>query len=153
MMGISLGGWLIGVALLVLGIAVIAAPLVRERGGKGRAASLPTASEEAPSPAARRRQILVALRDLEFDYATGKVSEEDYRVLRARLLQEAAAWVPSETPPPDGKDRTPETDDLDALIEQAVQAKRARHCTRCHYPVRPTDKFCAMCGQRLGEVA
>ena len=53
-------------------------------------------SEDAPWPAvlldlfAERDVILMALRDLQLDYETGKVSPGDYRKMRSSLLAEAA---------------------------------------------------------------
>jgi hypothetical protein len=80
-------------ALLALGcVAVVALPFLRE----------PEADEDtlnAPDAATRRHLALVeerdralaALRELELDHRTGKVSDEDYRALHASLRHQAAA--------------------------------------------------------------
>src|SRR5512143_3089186 len=60
----------------------------------------------------RHEAVLSALRELDFD--TGKVSEEDYTPLRAKLLIEAAQYIDQEKN---------EDDKLEALI----QSRRATH--------------------------
>jgi hypothetical protein len=65
-------------------VGFVAAPLV---GGRASEAS-PTA---ANLPALERRdRALAALRELEFDHRTGKVTDDDYRELLGPLRQEAA---------------------------------------------------------------
>jgi hypothetical protein len=80
-------------ALLALGcVLAVALPFLRE----------PETQEDrlnAPDEATRRRLALVeerdralaALRELELDHRTGKVSDEDYRALHASLRRQAAA--------------------------------------------------------------
>jgi hypothetical protein len=77
---------LIAAVLVLAGIAAfVAAPLVAAR---------PT---EAVPPAAdlevleRRDRALAALRELEFDHRTGKITDDDYRALLGPLRHEAAA--------------------------------------------------------------
>jgi hypothetical protein len=77
--------------LAVSCVAAVALPFLRE----------PEAEEDAlnaPDEETRRRLALVeerdralaALRELEFDHRTGKVSDEDYRELHASLRRQAA---------------------------------------------------------------
>ena len=68
-----------GGVLLLLGI-VVALSLLRGSAG-------PEPDEEEirrRSPAERREAALEKLGEVEFDYRTGKVTEEEYRVLRRR---------------------------------------------------------------------
>ncbi len=69
--------YLFGGILLVL-LAVVVAAALREGGGE--------AAEEggAGSPGERLEATLEALREVEFDYRTGKLPEEEYRALRRR---------------------------------------------------------------------
>jgi hypothetical protein len=77
--------------LAVACVAVVALPFLRE----------PEAEEDtlnAPDAATRRHLALVeerdralaALRELELDHRTGKVSDEDYRALHGSLRRQAA---------------------------------------------------------------
>ncbi len=128
----SIGAILIGVALFVVAIPVLASPWLRGR----RYQPGPVSSSTAPLTAdERRREILLALRDLEFDHATGKVASDDYVMLRAQLLQEFARYMDEQE------------EDLDALIERAVQEKKkGRSCAHCGAPLREGARFCPMCG-------
>jgi len=135
----TLGGILIGVALLV-----VVAPLVL------RPLFLPTATADAPlagSPAPNVEVVLGALRDLDFDHQAGKVTDDDYAPARARLLAEAAAAMKQD---PDS--------DLEALLEQKVRQVRqhldddrgpAAICPHCGSPISRGDRFCSHCGRAL----
>ena len=84
----------------------------------------------------RRESVLAALRDLDFDFKTGKVSEEDYQPLRAQLLAEAAQYIESEKT---------EDEKLEALI-QARRKTQKIECEHCGAPVEADQKFCSKCG-------
>lgn len=90
---------------------------------------------------AQRDAIYATIRDLDFDFETGKLTEADYRaereawvergveVLKAiDALQEEtgvsipAGPAPEETPPPDGSERADL--DFDAQIEAAIASRR-----------------------------
>ncbi len=70
-----------------------------------------TAPRDVPAPSdtqAEREAVLESLRSLDFDYQTGKIIEEDYRVTRAALVAQGADVLRrlDETPKPDKKSRT-----------------------------------------------
>ena len=85
----------------------------------------------------RRESVLAALRDLDFDFKTGKVSEEDYQPLRAQLLAEAAQYIESE------KD---EEQKLEALIQARRKTPQKITCEHCGTPMEADQKFCSKCG-------
>ncbi len=64
-------------------------------------------------------RVLGMLRDLETDWRTGKIPEEDYHELRRRYLEEGAALLRA-------LQEGPEAIDWEARIEAAVQARRAQ---------------------------
>jgi hypothetical protein len=88
-------------ALAVACVVLVALPFLREPGGDD---SLPE-----PTPAERERlrheeerdRALAALKELEFDHRTGKVSDEDYRAQVGRLRAEAAAALRALDPAPE----------------------------------------------------
>ena len=89
--------------------------------------------EETP-----RGQALLALKEIEFDRATGKLSDDDYATLHARYTTAALATLANE---PSASDR------VEALIaERAGSRTEVRFCCQCG--ARSTDgaKFCAQCG-------
>ena len=76
------------VALAAVTIAVflfVIEPLIARRGELAVAAPARLADLRA-----RRQYLLDALHDVDFDRASGKVGEEEYRETRARYLREAA---------------------------------------------------------------
>src|SRR5512132_2832756 len=90
----SIGAMMVGFALLVLAVPYVAGPIFQKN--KGRQAS---SGRQAParkqvlatqSDSSQPEPALLALRDLDFDYQIGKVSDEDYQTLRTRLVVEAA---------------------------------------------------------------
>ena len=96
---------------------------------------------------------IVALREIEFDRATGKLSDADYQALRAsyapRALQELRAG--DGVAPPDGA-APPDAPAMD--IEARVRAYRAarRECDRCGLRPEPDAVYCSTCGGYLGGV-
>jgi hypothetical protein len=115
---------IIVIALLIAGVlAFVFRPLFEgKNGGTGRLAtegSAPAALT-ADELAARRDAIYASLKDAEFDRETGKLSGEDYQMVRARYMSEAAQILRQ-------LDRvTPEAEAaLDAEIERAVAGLRS----------------------------
>ncbi|MDW8327608.1 MAG: zinc ribbon domain-containing protein, partial [Anaerolineales bacterium] len=107
---------------------------------------------------AEREALLIALRDLDFDHATGKITTEDYAPQRAELvargvavlkrLDELGASAPAS---------------LDDEIEQAIARRRARAaqrkgesgvtCAKCGAALDAGDRFCSNCGARVATAA
>lgn len=85
---------------------------------------------------------LVALRELDFDFRMGKVSEEDYPGLRAQWMAEAAKSAQAES-----KD----DDRLEALVRARKQAiGHPKRCPKCQNKLEAGARFCPNCGTDLG---
>src|SRR3954467_6342932 len=86
---------------------------------------------------------IVALREIEFDRATGKLSDADYAELKARYTARALAAMRAR-----GEDASPED-----LVEATVLAYRARlkSCARCGPRPEPDAVYCSNCGSYLDE--
>ena len=121
----------------------------------GEKAPLTSLDEEFTEAEARRRLSLAALRDVEYDFATGKVDEHDYRRLRDELAREALEAVREarrsreeaggSPPRPDAM-----ADDLEREIAAYRIALRAGTlCDRCGSANVGEALFCATCGARL----
>lgn len=80
-----------------------------------------------------RENVFEALRDLQFEYATGKLSTADYQQLDARYQTQAADVLRQ----------------IDALQAQTQNARVRRDCPRCHAAASASDKFCAQCGAKI----
>jgi hypothetical protein len=133
------------VVLGVVALGVVFGPLVRGRTPPGL--SRPSLDDDPP-PAEEtpRGQALLALRELDFDRATGKLGEGDYTALRDRYLAQAVALLKA--------DQT--TDGAEALIaRRAAQLERGNGrptpaCPRCGPRPEPDARFCSACGLDLG---
>jgi hypothetical protein len=126
---------------------VIRAQPTRERTPEARAVAELTAQHDI---------VLKSLRDLDGDYAAGKLVEDDYQVQRTATLAEGVAILQKLDAL---KARLAHTDPtLDKQIEAAVAARRAVPdvkpeakpvCSACGAAVRVGARFCDQCGASL----
>jgi Double zinc ribbon len=110
----------------------------------------PVEQEETP-----RGVALLALKEIEFDRETGKLSEEDYRFLKEKYTAEALDALRAE-------EQAMAPDDVEALIAHRVRALRsaaasappgARVCPACGPRPEPDAAYCSTCGSRLPAAA
>ena len=97
-----------------------------------------------------RARLTARLHDLDMEYSTGKLADEDYEAQRtARLadldrteqaLDDLAAVVDADDDP------------LEHLIAQRRRALAAPSCPSCGDPYDSNDHFCRSCGTDLSEV-
>ena len=81
----------LGALLAVAAVVVVALPFLREPAPEDdRLARLSPAERRRLELAEQRDQALAALKELELDHRTGKVSDEDYRALVGPLRRRAA---------------------------------------------------------------
>jgi len=126
---------------LVLVIAVVA--FILQPVLQGQWASLTQQDDEMSEVEARRRVSLLALRDAEYDYVTGKLDEEDYKALKRQLSAEALAALKE----------LEESGDTEALEREIAAARRGlkegMRCGACHHSNPPGSRFCGACGTPL----
>jgi hypothetical protein len=81
-----------GVALAAVVVLLVALPFLREPSTDDDRLDAPTADQEAMLTLVERRdRALAALKELEFDHRTGKITDDDYRRELGPLRQAAAA--------------------------------------------------------------
>lgn len=128
----------------VLAILAVCAVVASAREGE------PTDPEtEGASPGERREAAVEALREIEFEYRTGKLEEEDYRELRERY---AAAAVRARREEAAESERAAPEATSEAASETAASGRRDetdRSCPSCASPARPGARYCARCGEPL----
>ncbi len=121
------------------------------------AASPEPAWEEPEDPDETPRGVaLIALKDLELDRATGKLSDEDYVMLKGRYAAEAITALREEEARPAA--RRGGVVDVEALVvgrrravanaEGGAQGK-ALSCPRCGPRPEPDARCCSGCGATL----
>jgi len=140
----SIGALLIGIAILLLAGVALADPWARRRSrleteGQTGAGAAPQAGDG--------KATLYALRDLDFDYQTGQVTNSDYKATRSKLLAEAASSLVAESE---------ERQAAEVQIERAVLRHRKysgtqRTCPECGSRVEGAHHFCSHCGTSLPE--
>lgn len=128
---------IVGTVLAIGALAFVLYPLFVET------APAPVRVEDSAAQAANaaEQDAIVALREIEFDRATGKLSDSDYDELRVRYTERALQAM-----------RSGEGTAVDAdPIEAAVLAYRARMvaCSRCGPRPEPGAIYCSDCGGYL----
>jgi hypothetical protein len=133
-----------GVAVAVAAMAFVLEPLVRRIGDV--AWVVPdlevTPLEESESP---RVQALLALKEIEFDRATGKLSDGDYAELKARYGRQALAAMDAEQT--QARVVAGAEDPAEALIRAARQDLAV--CPSCGPRPETGATFCSECGRPL----
>jgi len=104
-----------------------------------------------------RARLTARLNDLDMEYSTGKLADEDYETERAARLAEldrteqaldelgAEEHVAQE-------DVADDDDPLERLIAQRRRALAGPSCPACGDPYDPDDHYCRSCGTDLSEV-
>lgn len=116
---------------------------------------------------AQKELTLDAIRDLDMEFATGKLSEVDYQQLRARYVAEAAATLealdeaaaaagagngrgaPALADAEKGLGAEPAIDELEEEIAARKTALGSRSCPACGATRGAEDRFCRGCGEPL----
>jgi hypothetical protein len=81
----------VGAILAVVCVVLVALPFVREPGARDDRLTRPDELERRRLALAEERdRSLAALKELEFDHRTGKISDDDYRELVGPLRRRAA---------------------------------------------------------------
>ncbi|MES2304125.1 MAG: zinc ribbon domain-containing protein [Gemmatimonadota bacterium] len=128
----AIAAGVVGAALLWL----VLEPILFPTAAAPELADIPEPEETA------RGQALLALKEIEFDRATGKLSDADYTSLHARYT--AAALVTL-------ADDSVASDRVEALIAERVATQTGgAFCTQCGARLPANAKFCESCGCATG---
>ena len=135
----SVAAALVGVALLL----VVLGPLISREQVPAIVDDEPQDLEETPKGIA-----LSALKEIEFDQATGKLSDEDYAMLKGKYTAQALEALRAEDGPAG-------SNDLEMVITQRARLIRAEGsptatCPHCGPRPEQDALFCSTCGCALG---
>jgi hypothetical protein len=142
-----------GALVAIAAVALVLEPLVRGAHSGPLPAhdpnlfEEPLELEESRSP---KVQALLALREIEFDRATGKLSDDDYTELKQRYEERALTAIREEEAVLDARDA--DTAEVDDPAERAVLQMRAakeRECQSCGVRPETGAVFCSRCGRSL----
>ena len=126
----------VGTVLAVGALAYVLFPLL----GGAMIAPARRAPTKREATGAVESEAIVALREIEFDRATGKLSDADYEELRARYTERALEAMRAGTAAASGD-----------AAEAAVLAirERLKRCARCGPRPEPDAAYCSSCGLYL----
>jgi hypothetical protein len=130
---------IIGFLLAILTALFVGYPLFQKRQQKISFAL----NHRAQELEARKTEIYAAIRDLDFDYRMGKLSEEDYQMLRDQYKAEAIGMMKQIEQTATGKSAPRRA------AETAAAQSPARFCHHCGQPAAAADRFCSACGGKL----
>ncbi|HEB12850.1 MAG TPA: zinc ribbon domain-containing protein [Actinobacteria bacterium] len=122
-------------AAMLTGVAIyVSQPLLRARSENLYVDDF----EETPlQPLLVRKDLIYsAIKELEFDYNTGKLSNDDYNDLREKYATQAAEVLK-------------EIDDLEAGGKSDKGRKSKTACPECGFKIKKGDRFCQSCGNEV----
>ncbi len=117
----------------------------------GREAPLWGMGDEPSEAQLRKRVSLLQLRDAEYEFAMGKLGEEDYQALRKEISTEALAAIRAEEA--ESRSGGPSFDGpSNAELEEEIASVRSRlsggfFCSHCGHPNPAGSRFCGECGK------
>jgi hypothetical protein len=142
---------IVGIVLAAAAVYVVLRPILTSTGAApgtqdGGAVDDGEDPEDDLSP---RAVALRALKEIEFDRATGKLADADYAALEQKYTAEALAALRAEEPGPSPGVAGPGAARAPAVAARSDAAPRLPHCPT-HGPRPESDAaFCSACGRRL----
>ena len=118
-----------------------------------------TLLEPEPAEETRRGVALLALKEIEFDRETGKLSQRDYELLKSRYSAEALEALGADEGAPEPSTRAADVESLIAGRARLLRAARAAggpapvSCRSCGPRPEPGATYCSRCGQPLNPAA
>lgn len=107
----------------------------------------------------KKNGVYTTLRELEFDLNMGKLSDEDFQILKRQYVQEAAGYMKEMDKLESSKASISMDTNREAEeeIEQAVNAARSPesvkrkhiYCTSCGEKASAESRYCTACGSKL----
>ena len=87
----------------------------------------------------RKDELYSTLKDIDFDFQMGKLSEADYKALREQYKSEAI-------------DLLKELDNVEGASPKGKKTSvKINFCPQCGAPADPQDQYCADCGAAFTE--
>jgi len=133
----------ITILLTVLSLAFIAYPFFRRR----LMLAGTTENVKLQELESRRDTTYSMLKELEFDFYSGILTEEDYQELKEKYKQKAISILKDVDTLEQG------TDVEEKIEEQIMQLRRSkdRFCPQCGTKHEENDRFCVQCGTSLQQ--
>ena len=137
---------LVGSLLAVVALAYVLFPILRAEAGAARPI-VPT-SARVVGGTDEGSSAIEALREVEFDRATGKLSEDDYAILRATYAPQALAELRARDAGHGERAAAATPSDLAERLIARMRTRRTA-CGGCGPRPEPDAVFCSSCGGYL----
>jgi rubrerythrin len=125
-------------ALAACAIAAVAYPLFSRKKPSGLVPSSRDELEAQRDALLEQKQVAYeTIKELELDWTSGKLSEEDYQTMRREIEQEAIQVLKE----------LDTLEDLEATLREEPEDVRPR-CPECGHAIEPTHAFCPSCGTK-----
>jgi len=134
----------IGLLLVVLVVTYVAAPFFAGETAGQPAGPRTVSAPEREKLERQKREAYAAIKEIEFDYRMGKLSDTDFTGMRNKFMAEAlqAITVLDATKTAQLKD-----------VRQTRRPSRIAFCPNCGHSVPPRANFCPGCGHSVREEA
>ncbi len=133
----------VALVLAVLTFAFIVYPLFKQRSPSEDS----TEDEKAQELHSKRDTTYSMLKELEFDFQSGILTEEDYRELETRYKRKAISILRGID---DLEEGTNVEDEIEKRVLELRQSK-GRFCPQCGTKYREGNRFCSRCGASLSR--
>ena len=152
----------VALALTVLVFAFITYPLLKQRLSSVDSVE----DEELQELRSKRDTTYSMLKELEFDFQSGILTEEDYRDLEARYKSKAISILKNLDDIGKGSNldegtekqvlelRQGKSSTIDEEVEKEIlklRRSKGRFCPQCGARYQRDDRFCSLCGTSLGH--
>ncbi len=129
---------IIGICLALLTGLYVAYPLLQKRQQKVSFAR----NHRAEEFEARKAEIYAAIKDIDFDFQMGKLSQEDYDQLRSQYKAEAVSLLKR-------IDQTLGQNKGSGQPQKGKSSSLVKFCHQCGQPLQQSDVFCTSCGEKV----
>jgi rRNA maturation endonuclease Nob1 len=102
----------------------------------------------------QRDAAYTAIKDLENDHGMGKLSDVDYKTLRAKYESKAVAVLQEidGLRASNGGNHAADDETIERQVQQMRGGSRRLRCSKCGTRAAPNDRFCAKCGAAISRV-
>ncbi len=146
----------IAIAIIVIAVVAIVGWPYFSQSGDSEDAFNSAADPVLENLVVQRDATYATIKDLEFDYAMGKLSEADYKSMRAKsetkavaILQELDGLKPVQGKNGHGVAKEDIIERQVRRLRRGTASLRSVKCPKCGSLHSPDDAFCAKCGTSL----
>jgi hypothetical protein len=143
-----------GIVVAFVAVGAVLQPMLITGNAAGRAGARTDDAlefEEIEESASPKVQALLALKEIEFDRATGKLSDTDYQELKAKYSRVALEEIDREEQEDAAATRDGVVEDAAEQLVQQVAAGKAAVCSHCGPRPEADAVFCSDCGRPLAQ--